>query len=282
MAGEGRGSGITGAGEALVFIGFVASGAAYIVWSKFAGLPAMAVTMVPVGVMLVYAAAILLVRPMRVGDDHGGDNLYYMGFLFTLTSLAVSLWQFDADGPAEDIVRNFGVAVASTIAGIALRIFMNQLRRDPGTLERSARVDLADAARRIRRELDATVLDLNHFRRGTQQAAAESWTAVRDEVSETARSVVRDLEAATEPVREAARRSGAEFDVLAARIAALSAALDGLSARLETLSVQRAVEAAPPASPRPARDRLEVVPGDLDGVDHDEDGRRRAAGEVRS
>ena len=64
-------------------------------------------------------------------DKPSGDNLYYMGFLFTLTSLAVSLYQFSTVGSAEQIVQNFGIAIASTIAGITLRIMFNQMRRDP-------------------------------------------------------------------------------------------------------------------------------------------------------
>jgi hypothetical protein len=229
-----RGGGsASGALEALVFLAFVGVGAAYIVWAKLSGLPPAAVTMLPVAVMVAYAASVLFIRPMRVGEDHGGDNVYYMGFLFTLTSLSVSLWQFDADGAAEEIVRNFGIAVASTIAGIALRIFMNQLRREAGVVERSARMDLADAARRVRRELDATVLEIGHFRRGTQQAAAESWTAVREEVSDTARGVVEDLRAATVPISRAARRSSGEIRGLAANIEALNVAMEGFTRRLD-------------------------------------------------
>ncbi|HUG61568.1 MAG TPA: hypothetical protein VMP03_06965, partial [Methylomirabilota bacterium] len=109
-------------------------------------------------------------------------------------------------------------------------------RRDPVTVERGVRVDLADAARRVRRELDATVLDLSHFRRGTQQAAAESWTAVRDEVSETTRGLVDDLRAATRPIRRAAERSGDRMDSLAATVDTLSLALDGLARRIDMMA----------------------------------------------
>ena len=65
-------------------------------------------------------AVLLGARLFRLRDDQSGDNLYYMGFLFTLTSLAVSLYQFSAAGSAEQIVQNFGIAIASTIAGITL------------------------------------------------------------------------------------------------------------------------------------------------------------------
>jgi len=70
-------------------------------------------------------------RNLRLRDDQSGDNLYYMGFLFTLTSLGVSLYQFSVERAAEEIVQNFGIAIASTITGIALRVVFNQMRRDP-------------------------------------------------------------------------------------------------------------------------------------------------------
>jgi hypothetical protein len=265
MAGAGRAGGASNLGEALVFLGFVCLGAGFIVFAKLSGLPAMLVTGVPVLVMLVYAAGILLVRSLAVAEDQGGDNLYYMGFLFTLTSLAVSLWQFDADGAAEEIVRNFGVAVASTIAGIALRIFMTQLARDPAATERQARGDLADAARRVRRELDAVVLDLAHFRRGTQQAAAESWTSVREEVAETARSIGEEMRAAALPMAEAARTSAEDLAGLTQRVDALAAALDRLAGRLDAAAPGATVTPFKPATEAGETRRPVVVPEIRDG-----------------
>jgi hypothetical protein len=47
----------------------------------------------------------LVLRAFRLRDDQSSDNRYYMGFLFTLTSLAVSLCQFSAAGSAEQIAR---------------------------------------------------------------------------------------------------------------------------------------------------------------------------------
>src|ERR1700737_575563 len=113
----------------LIFFAVVAVGCAYIVSSKLYAFSAVYVTLVPVGIMIFYALLLGLARVFRLRDDQSGDNLYYMGFLFALTSLAVSLYQFSEVGSAEQIVQNFGIAIASTIAGIALRIFFNQMRR---------------------------------------------------------------------------------------------------------------------------------------------------------
>ena len=129
--------------------------------------------------MIGYAVLIWLARNLRLRDDQAGDNLYYMGFLFTLTSLGVSLYQFNAARAAEEIVQNFGIAIGSTITGIALRVIFNQMRQDPIEVERTMRLELADAARRVRRELDATVVEFGYIRRISQQAAATPSTMWR-------------------------------------------------------------------------------------------------------
>ena len=126
------------------------------------------VTAVPVLIMIGYAIVLGFAGLFRLRDDQSGDNLYYMGFLFTLTSFAVSLYQFDAEGSAAPIVQNFGIAIASTIAGITLRILFNQMRRDPVEVEATARMELAEASRRVKRELDSTVLEFGYFRRMAQ------------------------------------------------------------------------------------------------------------------
>src|ERR1700730_7714839 len=144
---------------------FVVGGCGYIVVGKLAGIGQFFVTFVPVAIMLAYALLIGLATSLRLRDDQSGDNLYYMGFLFTLTSLGVSLYQFTATRAAEEIVQNFGIAIGSTITGIGLRVIFNQMRRDPVEVERMMRLELAEAARRVRRELDSTVVEVGYFLR---------------------------------------------------------------------------------------------------------------------
>src|SRR5215467_2252508 len=210
--------------SAAVFTLFVAIGCAYIVVAKLEGVAQFYVTFVPVTVMLAYALLICLARPLRLRDDQSGDNLYYMGFLLTLTSLGVSLYQFTATGAAEEIVQNFGIAIGSTITGIGLRVIFNQMRRDPIEVERIMRLELAEAARRVRRELDSTVIEFGYFRRSTQQAAADSFKQVASTFDEVAAKLVTKLEEvaskSTRPLEAASRTSGASIAALSKTIGA--------------------------------------------------------------
>src|SRR5580704_11231150 len=226
---------------ALVFMVFVAAGSGYIIAAKLGSVNRVHVTLVPVAIMIGYAFLIWSARSLRLRDDQAGDNLYYMGFLFTLTSLGVSLYQFNADRAAEEIVQNFGIAIGSTITGIALRVIFNQMRRDPVEVERMMRLELADAARRIRRELDATVVEFGYIRRSAQQAASDSFEHVASKVDEVAeRLLARVADVAlrsARPLEDASRRSADTLsDASNLMVEALASAGRPLATDMEKLS----------------------------------------------
>jgi len=201
----------------VLFFAVVITGSGYIIFSKLNDFGAFAVTSVPVLIMIGYAI-LLGARLFRLRDDQSGDNLYYMGFLFTLTSLAVSLYQFSAAGSAEQIVQNFGIAIASTIAGITLRILFNQMRRDPVEVEATARLELAEASRRVKRELESAILEFGYFRHMTQQSITDALDEVQESVGAAHRQFAGELQklAATtsSPFEEASKRSGETLDGL--------------------------------------------------------------------
>jgi hypothetical protein len=245
----------------VLFMIFVAVGCAYIVLAKLKGIEPFYVTFLPVGIMIGYALLISLARGLRLRDDQTGDNLYYMGFLFTLTSLGVSLYQFSATHAAEEIVQNFGIAIGSTIAGIGLRVMFNQMRRDPVEVEQRMRLELAEAARRVRRELDASVVEFGYFRRNAQQSAADSFNLMTERFDDIVAKLLASLEEVTAklsvPVEAAARQLGdatgeatrsmgatlaanvgrlsAETETLSSRVGAISGALDDVAGKLNSM-----------------------------------------------
>ena len=116
-----------------------------------------------------------------------------MGFLYTLTSLGVSLYQFSNNGNVDEIIRNFGIAISSTIAGIAFRIVFVQFRRDPMEVEHVSRLELSHAAQKVRRELDGLNLEFAHFRRTNQQMLEEGYSEIRQKVTAAADAMLADL-----------------------------------------------------------------------------------------
>jgi hypothetical protein len=176
---------------AIIFAGIL--GMAVIIGGKQWGIEQLFLTAIPIGIMIVYA--VLLRLPfLRLRDDHSGDNLYYLGFLYTLTSIAASLMSYTAGGSADIIVANFGIAVFTTIAGLLLRVAFNQMRSDPGDVERTTRLELAEAARKMRTELDSATLELKQFHRATLQSMDGSFTSIRSFTEDSLKALVSSAE----------------------------------------------------------------------------------------
>jgi hypothetical protein len=103
------------------------------------------------------------------------------------------------------------------------------------------RLELAEAARRVRRELDSSVVEFAYFRRNAQQSAADSFNHMTERFDEIVAKLLTSLEEVTTklsvPVEAAARQlSDATGNVTRSMGATLAASVGQLSAETETLS----------------------------------------------
>lgn len=194
----------------IVFVILTFGGCSFIAVSKVSGMNPIVSMLVPILLMFGYLVLAWSFSAIRLHDEQTGDNLYYMGFLFTLASLGASLYLFTGDSSTDDVVRNFGIAISSTITGIALRIFYNQTRRDVLDIERATRHDLAAAARRVRTELETSSRDFASLRRANNQLINEGFEDVVDQVERTGKKLASALQKLTEdtvnPLEKAAEK----------------------------------------------------------------------------
>ena len=137
-----------------------------------------------------YVFFVTLVPATKLRTDVAADNVYYLGFLYTLTSLAIALSIDSADA----ILANFGVAIISTLIGIAARVGLNQLRVDPTDIEEASRLELADATRKVRAELHETVRQLTDFRNVSMQVLTEGYEEVQKNVENISNNVLKSVE----------------------------------------------------------------------------------------
>jgi hypothetical protein len=134
----------------------------------------------PAVILLVYTLYIINSARFSASTDRAGDNVYYLGLLFTLVSLAYALWQLrprpydEAEDLTFELISNFGIALSSTIFGLFFRIFIQQFRNDPVDVEHTARVELGDAVRHLRNELYMMTSDVNSYRRAVSQSLNET------------------------------------------------------------------------------------------------------------
>ena len=130
-------------------------------------------------VLTLYALIAYVSTVLRLEPEVIGDNSYYLGFLFTLTSLSVTLYFVVAAG-AEDrarlipeVISGFGVALVSTIVGVFIRVLMMQFRLDIVARERETRVEIDEAARRLRVDMAEAIQQMKLFGVESLQHAAE-------------------------------------------------------------------------------------------------------------
>lgn len=200
--------------------------------------------------MLGYSILLFSSRFLKLRDDQAGDNLYYLGFLYTLTSLSVSLWQFTATGATETIIENFGIALSTTIVGVVLRVIFNQMRQDPMEVERTARLELAEAARKVRNELDSAALEFSHFRRGMQQSLTDAAAEMNKHIDSLVLKAAKgweDLPARSlEPLEKVSAQAATALERLNTTLISglddgskrLFSALEGLTGRTQSVSDQ--------------------------------------------
>lgn len=124
---------------------------------------------VPVLALFFYAS-LLLQGSFRLREDRAADNVYYLGFLYTLTALGIGLYRYDASlGGVDNIIRDLGVGLTSTILGLFLRILLLQLRVDPEEAGEDARVELSNAITDFRAHVHEMALITNDAQAATRQ-----------------------------------------------------------------------------------------------------------------
>ena len=104
-----------------------------------------------------YAISSYRLPIFKLSAEKIGDNSYYLGFLFTLISLSNALYLFTDSLDQNQIVSDFGIALASTIAGILLRIIFNQMKLEPDQIEDKVKETLTEAGIRLSGELENVI-----------------------------------------------------------------------------------------------------------------------------
>ena len=144
-------------------------------------------------VFLVWRFDRLMIEP-----ETTGDNCYYLGFVFTLTSLAVTLYQMSGTEVGQDTLRDvisgFGIALSSTIVGIVLRVWLMRLRPDIVSRDRQARIELHSMVREFRTSLAQSTAIIKAYSIESSQLMGEERTKlgqITAEVIETHRESMR-------------------------------------------------------------------------------------------
>ena len=113
-------------------------------------------------------------------EERAADNLYYMGFLFTVCTLGVSLIRFSTqeDGLINHIVGDLGIGLSTTVLGLFLRVLFLK-RESSEQLEYKVREELVEVAEATIRRIRLTDDIVEEGQIATQQALEEMNTSVK-------------------------------------------------------------------------------------------------------
>lgn len=184
--------------------------------------------------LVIYAACTSLVPALRLRPDQAADNSYYLGLLYTLTSLGVALFRFSTeDIAASAILRNFGIAIATTIVGLGLRVFLSQFREDPDDLEFESRAALAETVRKLRGTLDVSIAEMQGFASGARQAMSEVQETANTSTIDTLARAVQRFEASADDMGKRFEATSSAFE---ARVGAFDHSVGQIVSAVESLT----------------------------------------------
>lgn len=104
--------------------------------------------------LLVMGGYLAYVFYSRRFDQQTSDGIYYLGFLFTLESVAFALFQSRHEpNYVDEVIANFGIALFTTIVGLMSRVVIAQMRETPDDIAERTRQDLTTVATRLTQEL---------------------------------------------------------------------------------------------------------------------------------
>lgn len=142
-----------------------------------------------VGMMFTYFWLIVNTRRFRMREDKSADNLYFLGFLFTVSALITSLIKFSQNTGTDTqitnnplvVVEDLGIGLITTLIGLLLRVFISQQRRDPEEIEEEVRLTLAEVAERVQGDVIATGEMIESARLLTAQVLEESSESLKEQ-----------------------------------------------------------------------------------------------------
>lgn len=154
-----------------------------------------------------YACVIWLMRsPLSGRNERAADNLYFLGFIFTVCALGVSLYRYHAaapdDVPVEQIMGDLGIGLMTTVVGLVSRVLVLH-REDWADTEERTREQIVDFANSIMSDMYQTseVVSQGHTANlQVMRELAKTMEQFTARVREQSHQVVLNLEEAAKSV----------------------------------------------------------------------------------
>jgi hypothetical protein len=179
---------------------------------------------VPLLIMTAYIVLGLYRRDLEVTDEKFADTCYYLGFIFTITSIIFSLFDLPHIGTRiQDIAVRFGAAMVSTVLGLGVRVYLVSFRKDAADAIKQTEDSLIDAARKFTQQLSISLERLQVFETQVDAASRTSVERVNIQVDNLSKNHAEKLNsffiALTESNREAFNAAISEVNAASQKLA---------------------------------------------------------------
>lgn len=119
---------------------------------------------VPLALMLLYIVVGAKRHDKEVSDEKFADSCYYLGFIFTITSIIFSLFDLPSIGTRiQDIAVRFGAAMVSTVLGLGVRVYLVGFQKEVADALRDAEQAVIESSQRFQMQLSSAVEKLQDF-----------------------------------------------------------------------------------------------------------------------
>ncbi len=218
-----------------LFIAAVSVGGfAIIILRGIFGLSPILTAFFPIFILLSYFYVLRFSPTYRQREDKAGDNLYFLGFIFTVLSLGVALYRYQTDPSVDQIIGDLGVGLISTVFGLVLRVILTHQRKDPDEIEEITRLELSEAADKATAQLIATTRVIEKVQSQGRQIMEEAQESI-DTANSNVLESLRQLDMKVQAIQIPEDMITSKVDTM---LNNLGSSIDRLVQRLDGIQVQ--------------------------------------------
>ena len=195
----------------------------------------------PLAVMAAYITIGVKRQDRDVTDEKFADSCYYLGFIFTITSIILSLFDLPNIGDRiQDIAVRFGAAMVSTVAGLVVRVYLVSFRPDTSDALKDAEDAVLEAANKFREQLLMAYEKFGDFQAQVTKATESSVEGVNLQIEKLSKDYSLRMEQIfvelNDRNQKAVSSTLAEVQGASERMAsAVDGYVDGMKSSLQTL-----------------------------------------------
>jgi len=127
-----------------VFVATLIFGTVFVILGSYSGFYSIGF-MGPIGFMILYIAFGRYINRGKIVTEQFADSCYYLGFLFTLIALTISLFSIKEEYNSNTLIWNFALALFTTIIGLGYKVYLSNFHDTAEDSQKRAEGELAEA-----------------------------------------------------------------------------------------------------------------------------------------